>query len=120
MIIEILATIGLCLSLYAYSITWKFDHKKKSKPFCDINSKISCSKSFNSKYGKKFGIPNSLFGILFYLFLLFLPQYSFYLGVIAVLTSVYLGYISYVIQKNLCIICSATYLVNILILVFSI
>ena len=116
--ITILAIIGLLLSIYALYVEKK-SSEKHYKAACDINNKISCTKAFSSSYGKILEIPNSVFGIIFYIIILILDalnnmQIIFYLAVISVLGSIYLAYISYVKLKTICIICSAIYLVNIL------
>lgn len=118
----VLSILGFLLSLYSYYAEKKFC-KTKRKMICDINDKISCTKAFTSIYGKTFGISNSLYGMVFYLFILILSfynlKYVFYLSILAVLGSVYLAYVLYFKVKSFCIVCNSIYLVNILLLVFS-
>ena len=122
-IITILAIIGLLLSIYALYVEKK-SLNKKYRPVCDINNRVSCTKAFSSSYGKILGIPNSVFGIIFYVIILILNalnniQIIFYLAVISVLGSIYLAYVSHIKLKTFCIICNSIYLVNILLLIFS-
>ena len=59
----ILSTAGLILSIY---INQK--KNKKQKLVCVIGQ--DCDKVIRSKYGKTFGIENTLLGILYFLFIL--------------------------------------------------
>ncbi|MEK6934972.1 MAG: vitamin K epoxide reductase family protein [Nanoarchaeota archaeon] len=121
-VLKILAILGFLISLYAYNVERKLG-KKGYKAGCDIRDNISCSKAFTSKYGKLVGIPNSLVGIFFYVIIFLLSYYNmtiiFYLAILAFLGSIYLAYISYFKLKNFCLVCSAVYLVNILLLIVS-
>lgn len=114
---------GILISIYAYYIELKAKKSKSYKAFCDIGDRASCTKAFASKYGKTFGISNSLGGILFYVFLLvlffYMSEIIIYFAIFAFFGSIYLAYISYFRLKNLCIICSLIYLINILLVIFS-
>ena len=123
MLIAILAIIGFLASFYAYYVGKKLADKNY-KPACDISKKISCTKAFTSKYGRLFGVSNSIFGIVFYsiiyvLFSLGLFNYVFFLSMLSVLATVYLAYLSYIKLKTFCLVCTVTYLVNILLLFSS-
>ena len=119
-----LSSLGLVLSLYSLLIKSKIKDKNY-RPFCDISKRISCSKAFSSKTGNLFKIHNSILGTIFYLVLIIfafleISQIIFYLSVISILFSIYLAFISYVKMKNFCIVCSAIYIINTLIFIFSI
>jgi len=131
---------GIGLSTYAYYVEYQLEHQTDYKPMCDIDETISCSKPFNSTFGRGFGIvgnlmgdeghplnvPNSVYGIGFYSFLgmlfilggrsRFLAEFQFYLLILANCVSVYLGYLLYAVLKTLCVVCFATYIVNFLLL----
>ena len=120
--ILIFSLLGLSLSLYAYTI----EQKSKNKHYraaCDLNERISCSKAFTSRYGKLFGISNSLIGIFFYvaIFLLFFinKPLIFYFAFLSVLSSFDLGYIQFFKMNNFCIVCNAIYVINLFLLLFS-
>ena len=122
--ILILTIIGFFLSIYAFRVENKMREDKKYRAACDINNKVSCTKAFGSKYGKTFGLSNSLYGMFFYfvIFLLSLSgliEYIFYLSLLSVLGSVYLVYVLYFKVKSFCLVCNGIYLVNLLLLVFS-
>ena len=121
--IIIIAIIGLILSIYAYYVERK-SKDKNYKALCDISNRASCTKAFSSKYGKTFGVSNSIYGILFYLLIIilfFINEISiiFYSAILSILGSLYLAYIQYFKMKNFCLICTLIYLVNILLLIFS-
>jgi vitamin-K-epoxide reductase (warfarin-sensitive) len=121
-IIVILCIAGFFLSVYALYVERKHAKNQRYKAVCDINEKASCTKAFASKYGKTFGMPNSAYGMVFYaaiFILLFLGfyDYVFYLAILAMMGSVRLAYVLYFKLKDMCIVCTSIYVVNILILV---
>ena len=122
--VEILAVLGFFLSIYALYVK----HRKKKnplyKPLCDIRENISCTKAFASEYSELTALPNMISGIVFYALVFAAAWFKLTLVVtalsfLAVLLSCYLGYVSYYQQKNYCVVCSAVYFVNVLILVSS-
>lgn len=122
--IRIIAILGFLLSFYAEYIDYKVSKSKKYKAVCDLNEKMACSKVVSGEYSKTFGISNSLLGMFFYalIFILTLTEYFnyvLYLAVFSVLGSVYLAYLQYFKIKNLCLVCTSVYIVNILLLIFS-
>lgn len=120
----IISLLGLALSWYAYNVEQYAGRKKGYFPLCDINSKISCTKALTSEYRKTFGVANTSYGIIFYLLVFALAcigeiQYILIISAFGVIASFYLAYLQYFKIKTFCLVCSATYLVNIALLVFS-
>ncbi len=115
----LVSAVGFAVSVYAFYVRRKLLRDSSYKPSCDISDHISCSKAFGSRYSKTMGIPNALAGGLYYvaMFILFffepLRKYLVYLTLPAVAFSLYLAYISYFRQRNLCLVCTFTYLINI-------
>ncbi|CAB4005818.1 Vitamin K epoxide reductase complex subunit 1 1 [Paramuricea clavata] len=85
-----LCLLGIVLSVYALYVEVKKMQDKSFTAMCDINAKMSCSKVFSSKYGTGFGlveplfgkdsvfnIPNSIYGIAFYIFVFILGKLKF-------------------------------------------
>ena len=108
-----LCVIGFGLSLYAFIV-----QKEKKKRMCDLSKNVSCTKAFNSKEAYLFGFSNTILGMLGYpllymIFLLGFLEFGFVASVTAGLMSIYLGYVSYVKQRNFCLVCTAIYVVNI-------
>lgn len=128
-----LAIIGFMLCVYTLHVEISSIHDVNYKALCDINEHISCTKVFNSKYGKGFGLvepifgkdspfnlPNPVFGLVFYslLFILslcgssvFILKLSCLLCLKSCLMSIYLGYILYT-MRDTCVVCITTYIVN--------
>jgi uncharacterized membrane protein len=123
-VFQIIAICGFLISLYALYVRHKVLKAPDYSPICDIRANISCSKALGSPYSKTLGIPNPLAGLLFYALVFFLSFSYMHLVIYPVLASVlftlYLAYISYIKQKNFCLVCTFTYLVNIALLVIAI
>jgi len=124
MIIEIFSIIGFALSIYAFKVENKLKTNKKYKAICDVNNKISCSKTFKSKYGHLAGFSNSLGGIFFYALIFILAIYNlndliFYLSLLGFFGILYLAYLSFIKLRTYCLVCSLVYILNILLLVFA-
>jgi uncharacterized membrane protein len=124
LVFQILVGCGFLNSLYALYVRHKVLKAPTYSPICDIRANISCSKAMGSQYSKTMGIPNALAGLLFYA-LVFVLSFSFihlvvYPLLASVLFSLYLAYISYIKQKNFCLVCTLTYVVNIALLVLAI
>ena len=114
----------MLLSIYAFYIEKRVEENKKYKALCDISDKASCTKAFSSSYGKMFIIPNSLMGIIFYAVIIILALLNqtnsiFYLSILSLLITLYLAYILFIKLKNICIVCSLIYAVNILLVIFA-
>lgn len=122
--IVVISFLGLILSFYASIVEWKSSRKKNYRAVCDINDRASCTKAFSSKYGKTFGVSNSVYGIVFYFLIILLTylgylNYVFYLSIISFVGTIYLASILYFKVKTFCVVCTSIYVVNILLLVFS-
>ncbi|MFH0834077.1 MAG: vitamin K epoxide reductase family protein [Patescibacteria group bacterium] len=119
--IQIAAGLGLLLSLYTLYLHWKSKREANYKAVCDLSDRMSCMKSIRSEEGKIFGIPNGVYGIGFYaaVGLATLPQFQNYLwplAIIGMLFSFYFAYQLYFKVKTFCVVCTSTYLINLLLL----
>jgi vitamin-K-epoxide reductase (warfarin-sensitive) len=122
--IVVLSSIGIVLSAYALYVKHQLGKNKDYKAVCDISEKVSCTKPMASEYGSLLILPNSAFGVIFYAVVLFFGYFDemravFWLSALAVIGSVYLAYVSFFKLKVVCPVCTAVYMVNILLLVFS-
>ena len=118
--VNVLSFFGFLLSAYALWVRWNC-RKSGYRPLCDISDRISCTKAFASGVGVTLGIPNPIYGVLFYPLVAMLWQSGSLpaarlLAVLAVLASTYLAYVSYK-QRNFCVVCAAIYTANIAMLV---
>ena len=125
---------GFCITLYAIYV-----EKSKNKPLCDINENISCTRVLRSPYGhmiglmfklsrsNRFNVPNTYYGIMFYFGLMLydvcpLPGKEVLLligAVMSCLASLGLAYILYFKLKDFCVVCVASYIVNLTILYYA-
>lgn len=67
--------IGMGLSAYTIYVKIQSEMDPKYQAMCDINQKVSCTKVFNSEFGRGFGLipkdsplnlPNGIFGLIHY------------------------------------------------------
>lgn len=115
--IYVLCALGLLLSIYSLFTLSQKKRKTEYKSFCDINEKASCTKAFSSKYGSHFGVPNGVWGILFYITLgvsnyleqtLALVTFSSF----GLISSFYLAYVLVSKVKTWCVVCITIYGIN--------
>ncbi len=123
-ILYILVIFGLALSIYSSYVTSRIKRNINYRPFCDVNNRVSCTKVFNSLYGSHFGIPNSWWGVIFYIFIFVLLTFGyleilFFSAMVSVFFSLYLGYLMYSRIGKFCFICSLIYLINIALAIIS-
>ena len=119
----ILAFIGFAVSFYI------FYSKKHNKPlYCPIGE--DCDAVVKSKYGKTFGVENTIPGMAYYALVIAyallsnrnifkeVPVYYFIVGIsfASVLFSLYLAYVQKFILKKWCIYCIVSTISSILIL----
>lgn len=140
-ILFLLCGLGVGASYYAFFVENAVEHNEKYQAMCDISEEVSCTKVFATKYARGFGVvgkylgekhilnqPNSVYGMIFYvtLALFSLINLSFIVNIQLLLTlasnglSIYLGYLLLYVIKSICVVCVATYLINFLLLVFTV
>ncbi len=120
-LIETLAALGFVISLYALYVERRLEHNRKYVPACDIRKNVSCSRAFMSEWGNLLGLPNSAYGLLYYgtVFALAYAGIALPLLVVAIagaMAAVGLAVVSYGIQRNFCLVCTAVYAINLVIL----
>lgn len=99
---------------------------------CSLNQTFDCDAVANSEYSSFLGFPVAMFGSVFYSLLLMvvffyrrgedqvrLRSSIFFLSVLSLVPSIYLGYASYFILGKVCIFCSFLYVLNIFLAFFS-
>ncbi|KAJ7997384.1 hypothetical protein DPEC_G00228430 [Dallia pectoralis] len=136
----LVCVLGILLSVYAFHVETEKSRDSSYRAMCDISKSISCSKVFTSRWGRGFGLlgsifgndsamnqPNSVYGILFYVFQLLLgitvsamaALILMTTSILSVMGSLYLGYILYFVLKDFCIICVTTYALNFILLALN-
>lgn len=140
-IITILALIGLALSIELCIVYYNANFAIDATPsICAISDKMDCDSVAKTSYSQFLGIPLSLWGVLLYLFFLFMTfidkiqnikgfgilkvfktpsSYIFCIGLFSFLISMILGSISVFKIDSICIFCFMTYFINLLIAVAS-
>jgi len=123
-IITFLGLVGLLTSSYSLYAYYRATHDKDYRALCDINNRISCSKTFRGKFGHFLGLPNGFWGIILYIIIIVAAYYQaslwlFLLSGWAVIFSIRLAYILITKVKLLCIDCIIIYVVNALLLIVS-
>ena len=122
-ILMILSIIGFAVSYYIF-----YSKKYDKHLYCPIGQ--DCDAVVKSKYGKTFGIENTIPGMLYYVVIfaygillnrnvfIALPVYYFIVGisVASVLFSLYLVYVQKFILKQWCIYCIVSTIASIMIL----
>ena len=91
--------------------------------FCDINTTVSCTQVYLSRYSTVAGVPVAIFGVIWFAGVLLLllagsvgpqvlrenvPGYLFALSTAGLAVVLYLGYISIVVLKAYCVLCLTT------------
>ncbi len=121
--LRIVASLGLLLAIYAVYVETRIKKDYAYEPVCELGNNASCKNAFNSDYGKILGVSNASLGILFYITFIAITftQYTnllFILSTISALGSLYLAYALYFKLRNVCVVCTMTYIVNALLLIF--
>lgn len=140
--ITFLGIIGIIVCLYAIYIDKVSKKEKNYVAFCDINNYMSCSVVLKSPYSRLtklcfglnenslFNVPNTYYGLLFYIAITIYPIYPFTLipfrelmffgaSFTSLLLCCALAYILYFKLHNFCAICVATYFINMFIFWFA-
>jgi len=119
--IFIVATIGLCISLYGLFVENKLTEDPTYHPVCDLSDRVSCSKTFLSPYGKLLKVSNTVFAILFYSAMMLLAYLEYimllwYGALAALVVSIFLAYILFFKIQTICLFCISLYVVNLALL----
>jgi uncharacterized membrane protein/protein-disulfide isomerase len=119
-----LAALGLAASTTSSVVHYRLLTEPGYSSFCDVNTSVSCTQAYLSRYGSIMGVPVALGGVLFFAFVLVVagvagrqqssaretaPAYVFALSTIALAFVLYLAYASFVVLKAFCILCAITY-----------
>ena len=140
-IITLLAIIGLALSVELCIVYYNANFAIDATPsICAISDKIDCDGVAKTSHSQFFGVPLSLWGVLLYLFFLFMTyidklqnikgfgllkvfknptSYIFFIGIFSFAISMVLGSISVFKIDSICIFCFMTYFINLLIAISS-
>lgn len=111
----LLILLGIIDTLY---LTW--EHYANIVPPCPahsiLGSFIDCGKVLQSSYANIFGIPLPFLGVMYFIFLLviFKTKYFKYMTIFGLLFSLYLFFIQIYILHAICIYCTLSGVINLL------
>jgi len=117
-ILQSSSLIGTLVSVYALYVSYRAHQDPEYDALCDISPGIRCSKVLTSEWSYMFfGVPHSIFGVLYYAAQLFLLGYIpkptlFYFSFLSVIFSAGLMYVLAVYLKEFCVVCAAIHLIN--------
>lgn len=117
------AAIGLAASAASTWVHYRLLNDPTYASFCDVNTTLSCTEAYTSRFGAVGGVPIALLGLLFFVFVLglvalssqsasgreSLPGYIFALSTLGLAVVLYLAYASYFILNVVCLLCVGTY-----------
>ena len=123
----LLALFGLLGLVASAMATWVHYHliiNPDYTSFCDVNTTISCSQAYLSRYGSIAGVPVALGGVFFFTLVLMLvwaaratsrvgdsaASYIFILSVPALAFILYLASVSFFTLRQVCPLCVLTYI----------
>ncbi|MFH0702432.1 MAG: vitamin K epoxide reductase family protein [bacterium] len=134
----VFAIIGVLLSIELTIIYYNVNFIPEATPsFCAVNEIINCDAVAKTEYSHFLGLPLSVYGLIFYSIILLLSlassfkdhaffkqiknptSYIFSLTSISLFTSVFLAWLSSTQIHKICILCYATYFINIFIFILS-
>lgn len=136
-ILFLLAFLGLAVSVELTYIYFKANFLPGAGPsFCTLNEYIDCDAVARTTYSTFLGVPQSIWGMCFYSFIMFLSifpfnkfkffenfknpeSYIFTLSSFSVLFSINLWLILSFLIHKVCLLCYVLYFVNIMLFLFS-
>jgi uncharacterized membrane protein/protein-disulfide isomerase len=128
------SVLGLGSSLTSSYVHYRLLTDPTFSSFCDVNSTVSCTQAYLSRYGTFWGVPVALAGVFFFALVLAIaglsgrktpraaetaPGYIFVLSTAGLAFVIYLGYASFFILHAVCILCVITYVAVVAIFTIS-
>lgn len=120
----VFACVGLCASATATYTHYQLLVNPQHLSFCDVSATVSCSQVYASRFGSVAGVPVAIFGGIFFTFAALLAVagltaaaevkesvagYLFAASTLALSVVIYLGYASFAILNQVCLVCLTTY-----------
>ena len=125
--------LGLGASSAATYVHYHLIEDPNYTSFCDVNTVVSCTAAYMSRYGSVAGVPVAVGGVLFFTWVLLMlwgargksaikdsaPAYIFAGSTLALAVVLYLAYASFFVLHEVCPLCVATYVAVIGVFVIS-
>ena len=139
--IPFVAGLGLIITIQLIVVYYMANFVPDAAPsFCNINSTVDCDAVAKTNFALLLGVPNAIWGFLFYAFVLVLyfakklsafkifkflevfkhpKSYIFLMTLVVFVADVILGYISTSVIHKICLLCFVTYFLNFVLLIVS-
>ena len=119
--VMVVSAVGFGVCIYTFFIERNMKRDEQYRAACDLSDRVSCTKTFRSKYANLFGVSNVYAGMLYYGSMIafgyfHFAEFAFLATVAACLASVVLAYILYFKVKTVCILCTSIYAINAILL----
>jgi len=120
-LLQISCSIGLIISIYFLAIYKGWVKGNKLLVPTKVCSKNTCGDALNTSYARVFGVPNFVFGILYYICIILLTIFAFdkifwliavVVSWIVVIFSAYLANSLIRVLKIHCLLCFMSHLIN--------
>ncbi len=113
-----IAGIGLLSSIYMWYIHVRHAANPEYESMCDITETVACTSVVTGEYGSLVVLPNSVYGMIYYVLIMVLASFGFlltifWISILGLIGSAYLAYLLYYKLRQVCIVCTLTYIVNI-------
>src|SRR5215203_2933062 len=120
----VVAVVGLAAATTSAYVHYRLLTVPNFTSFCDVNSTISCTQAYLSRYGELGGVPVAIFGALYFAIVVAMaaigwrgaaapppatPSYVLALSIPALAFIAYLAYAALVVLNAFCILCAITY-----------
>jgi len=125
--------IGLAASGMSTYVHYRLLTYPSYTSFCDVNASLNCTQAYLSRFGSLWGAPVALWGVLYFVTVLFLvlaarprstareaiPGYIFLISTIGLAIVLYLAWASFFQLHTVCLFCATTYITVIAIFILS-
>jgi len=125
--------IGLAASGMSTYVHYRLLTDPSYTSFCDVNASLNCTQAYLSRFGSLWGAPVALWGVLYFVTVLFLvlaarprstareaiPGYIFLISTIGLAIVLYLAWASFFQLHTVCLFCATTYITVIAIFILS-
>jgi uncharacterized membrane protein/protein-disulfide isomerase len=122
-LVLLFALVGLASAGISLYVHYQLLRQPGYTSFCDVDTTVSCSSLYLSRFGSVRGVPVALLGVLWFALVLVvtvgarrassfgedLAAYLFALSTIGLAVILYLGYAAFFVVKAVCIMCLITY-----------
>ena len=126
--------LGLAASSTSSLVHYRLLTQPGYTSFCDVNTTVSCTDAYLSRFGSFWGVPVALGGVFFFALVAVVagiagrqkspsrenvPGYVFALSTVGLAAVLYFAWASYFVLKAFCVLCAITYVAVIALFIVS-